>query len=866
MADPATIDALAKDIAGIESQGQPDPYKALGPAQPSGDRAHGKYQIMGSNIGPWAKEAGLGDLTPDAFLADPDAQEKVARFKLGQYYDQYGNPGDVASMWHSGVPLAQAKAEGRKDSLGTTTADYASRVGGEASAATPAPPAGEDVKVRLPDGTTVNLGANPSPELREQVKQKILSRWPELDPNASRSTQTTPTTMSVGQAVEQARETTPEEAGKTFNRQLGLGETNPIGKYTAAIGKPAMDAAIDLIKGAANITHPEGFADAATRIAEVLHPLAAIPEAAGNVAWQGATDAGASPDVAAGLATAVNLLVGAKTPVPGAGETPPRLTSPLQGTKATRAAAQEAAQAAERGEAWATAAATEGKAATEAAAREAADVTAAAGARAQEARQASEAATGAAESAAARVAPSTAVAEEGRAALTPAEVTTAQGGQAARAGLGKQLAEVKEPTQGIYNAYIAEHGHESLDPAKYKGIAEQIDELRAAGRLKGDAGKTIEDISQRLNAGQKITVGDLDDYKMALDDVLPGGPKPGLSLKERDLYDFKFQIRDWIRESATGDEREWLEAADSMWRDVIIGKGKPRALGNLVKLVERDPETAVQRLFGEGTSDKQAEMAKTVMKALDSDSTGTAEAVRQSVLGRLLRPDAEGRVDPADALARFDRWHKDFREAFSNPGAESFFKVLRQQQDEAARTAAAAKTATGAAKEAAKESTKAAKGAQAKAGEVAAAAEREATTAKRVAERGRETAGRAAKIAERPNKLATFMANGLHFSLIGAPLEMVSSGLGMPGLGTVAAFTGVGKNLIIPTKDIAKFLANPKLATLMARAMKTPANSAVVPAIMRQLFLDKQVQGLLNAPEGQQKMEEARQMLAGGEK
>src|SRR5262245_34549188 len=44
----------------------------------------------------------------------------------------------------------------------------------------PAPPVAQDVKVKLPDGTSINLGPNPTPELRAQVKAKILAKFPEL--------------------------------------------------------------------------------------------------------------------------------------------------------------------------------------------------------------------------------------------------------------------------------------------------------------------------------------------------------------------------------------------------------------------------------------------------------------------------------------------------------------------------------------------------------------------------------------------------------------------------------------------------------------------------------------------------------------
>lgn len=121
----ADMDKYKRAIAGMESGGR---YDALGP-QVGGDRAYGKYQVMGSNIGPWS-EAALGRrLTPDQFLKDEAAQEKVFEHRMGQYLAQHGNFPDAASMWHSGLPLAEARRQGRRD-VNMTTEDYVNRVTG----------------------------------------------------------------------------------------------------------------------------------------------------------------------------------------------------------------------------------------------------------------------------------------------------------------------------------------------------------------------------------------------------------------------------------------------------------------------------------------------------------------------------------------------------------------------------------------------------------------------------------------------------------------------------------------------------------------------------------------------------------------
>jgi hypothetical protein len=73
--------------------------------------ALGFAQVMPENVGPWCREAGLGNVTQQEFLNSPSIQKKVIRFKIGQYYKEalkLAN-GDtqiaarmVASAWYSG--------------------------------------------------------------------------------------------------------------------------------------------------------------------------------------------------------------------------------------------------------------------------------------------------------------------------------------------------------------------------------------------------------------------------------------------------------------------------------------------------------------------------------------------------------------------------------------------------------------------------------------------------------------------------------------------------------------------------------------------------------------------------------------------
>ena len=111
-------------IAGIETGGHADPYRAIGPETGKG-RAYGKYQVMDFNVGPWTQEVLGRQMTPQEFLANDQAQEAVFNAKFGQYVKQYGNPQDAASVWFSGKPLA-GNTSG-PDVNGTTVAGYVNK-------------------------------------------------------------------------------------------------------------------------------------------------------------------------------------------------------------------------------------------------------------------------------------------------------------------------------------------------------------------------------------------------------------------------------------------------------------------------------------------------------------------------------------------------------------------------------------------------------------------------------------------------------------------------------------------------------------------------------------------------------------------
>lgn len=113
-------DAMQR-IAKVESSGN---YGAVGPVTEKGNRAYGKYQVMDFNIPTWTKEVLGQSMTPQQFLASPQAQDAVAKAKLQEAYDKYGTWEDSASVWFSGRPMSGNTS---KDVTGTSTPEYVQR-------------------------------------------------------------------------------------------------------------------------------------------------------------------------------------------------------------------------------------------------------------------------------------------------------------------------------------------------------------------------------------------------------------------------------------------------------------------------------------------------------------------------------------------------------------------------------------------------------------------------------------------------------------------------------------------------------------------------------------------------------------------
>lgn len=99
------FDSFMDGVSGQESGGN---YSARN----SDTGAYGKFQIMPENWDSWRDEAAnAGVDVGSGEMSDPAAQEAVARFKMKQYYDEYGPDGALVA-WYAGPGNAARWAAG----------------------------------------------------------------------------------------------------------------------------------------------------------------------------------------------------------------------------------------------------------------------------------------------------------------------------------------------------------------------------------------------------------------------------------------------------------------------------------------------------------------------------------------------------------------------------------------------------------------------------------------------------------------------------------------------------------------------------------------------------------------------------------
>ena len=202
------IEEWKQRIARNESGFRKDAYTLVGERSRRGDYPYGKYQVMGENIPKWTKQYVGREMTPQEFLADPDAQETVANGQGGKYLAKYG-PEGAGAAWFAGE--GGMNDPNRKDTLGTHVAEYrrrfniplVSRDQVVASAArAPATQAfasedGPPVQVASLGGGTPT--SDTAPDAREAIAQSLAGPQPSAQPQQA----PIPPPVQVAQAPQQ---------------------------------------------------------------------------------------------------------------------------------------------------------------------------------------------------------------------------------------------------------------------------------------------------------------------------------------------------------------------------------------------------------------------------------------------------------------------------------------------------------------------------------------------------------------------------------------------------------------------------------------------------------------------------------------
>ncbi|MEY9397937.1 hypothetical protein ABIF66_008756 [Bradyrhizobium japonicum] len=114
----------AQATSAIESGSPQGNYRLVGPQTKTGDRAFGRYQVMGANIPEWTGRYYGQRLTPREFLTNPEAQDAVYKGEFGRLVEKYG-PTGAAKAWFAGE--RGMNNPNARDILGTSVSSYADR-------------------------------------------------------------------------------------------------------------------------------------------------------------------------------------------------------------------------------------------------------------------------------------------------------------------------------------------------------------------------------------------------------------------------------------------------------------------------------------------------------------------------------------------------------------------------------------------------------------------------------------------------------------------------------------------------------------------------------------------------------------------
>lgn len=174
------IDDFLVGLRATESGGS---YTATGPWTKSGDRAYGRYQVMGTNVPGWTLKYYGKALSPNEFLANHAAQDAVVRGVIGSAYKKYGSWESAAAVWFSGQPNPNSTAS---DGY-MTVRDYVSKVMRLSGSGSSGGPSGAAQKAAAMDSLDPKQLAeqygyaaamlNAYPELRDLFKNAIKNGW-----------------------------------------------------------------------------------------------------------------------------------------------------------------------------------------------------------------------------------------------------------------------------------------------------------------------------------------------------------------------------------------------------------------------------------------------------------------------------------------------------------------------------------------------------------------------------------------------------------------------------------------------------------------------------------------------------------------
>jgi hypothetical protein len=310
-------DQLLAGIKQAETGGERNPYGSV-TSTGTGHRVYGAYQIYDDNIGPWTQEALGRRMTPAQFLADPQAQDQVARYKLGEYTQKYGTAG-AARAWLAGEGgMNNPRAA---DKYGSTPYGYAAKVLGYARQSPEKQARGEPPRGVAAGGTLGDIfggGTKADPYVVSAAEQARLPKgaWyvPKSNPSiaprqkngdaavtspAAEASRPPPASAAAAPLTEEALLRSPQ-AARSPAGQVGMefgaleapppsaaGGTAiyPTGVQTTRV--PPVSAPAPAMPGAAPTTPPAAPLPSQPAAPELIHPRPLPP---GYTRWQDAVD------------------------------------------------------------------------------------------------------------------------------------------------------------------------------------------------------------------------------------------------------------------------------------------------------------------------------------------------------------------------------------------------------------------------------------------------------------------------------------------------------------------------------------------------------------------------------------------------